>query len=255
MRTDAETSVYQFPGGVAPTLVRDSPVRKSSDDAGATFLQGLRRRIARERRRRKVGRAYDMAVEIAKMIPYGSKVLDVGCGNGFIAHHLSALLSEEVVGIDVMKTAEAAIHYRLYDGRQFPVRDKSFDAVLLCYVLHHSQDIHEMLDQVRRVLRSDGLAIIYEDIPWAWWDKGVCWIHNLKWKHRTGPCVFRDEAEWRKIFEDYDFELIGDRQLSRARNIAHPVRRTLFHLRKQKRKSSELNDISLPGIVNRKSLC
>ena len=50
----------------------------------------------RERRRRKVGRAYDMALEIARAIPCGSEVLDVGCGNGFIAHHLSALLGKSV---------------------------------------------------------------------------------------------------------------------------------------------------------------
>jgi len=234
MRTATHSPVYKVPKPVAPTFVCDSPVRKISDKADVTFLQGFRRRIIRELRRRKMGRAYDMALEIAEMIPYGSKVLDVGCGNGFIAHHLSALLSEEVVGIDVMKPAETPIHYRLYDGRQFPVRDNSFDAVLLCYVLHHSQDIHAMLNEVTRVLCSEGVAIIYEDIPRTWWDKGVCWIHNLKWKNRTGPCNFLNESEWRKIFEDYDFEVVTDRQLSRARNIVHPVRRNLFQIRKFK---------------------
>jgi cyclopropane fatty-acyl-phospholipid synthase-like methyltransferase len=34
-------------------------------------------------RRRKVGRAYDMALEIARILKPGSAVLDVGCGNGF----------------------------------------------------------------------------------------------------------------------------------------------------------------------------
>src|SRR5262245_33116279 len=234
MRIDAQTSVYEVPNRAAQTLVHGTPGRRLADKVGGSFLHGLRRRIARERRRRNVGRAYDMALEIAQMIPYGSKVLDVGCGNGFIAHHLSALLSEEVVGIDVMKPAETPIHYRLYDGRQFPLRDNSFDAVLLCYVLHHSQDIHAMLNEVRRVLCCEGVAIIYEDIPRTWWDKGVCWIHNMKWKSRTGPCNFLDESEWHKIFKDNDFEVVSDRQLSRARNIAHPVRRNLFEIRKLK---------------------
>src|SRR5947209_5670124 len=70
------------------------------------FAHGLKRRWARERRRRKVGRAYDMALEIARLIPHGSEVLDVGCGNGFIAHHLSVMLGTSVVGIDVSISTE-----------------------------------------------------------------------------------------------------------------------------------------------------
>src|SRR5256884_9709623 len=62
------------------------------------LVDGIKRRVARERRRRKVGRAYDMALEIARTIPRGSEALDVGCGNGFIAHHLSAMLGTGVVG-------------------------------------------------------------------------------------------------------------------------------------------------------------
>src|SRR5260221_517764 len=89
----------------------------------AGLIRGAKRRWARERRRRKIGRAYDMAREIARVIPRGSEVLDVGCGNGFIAHHLSALLGTRVVGIDLGDCADAAIDYRRYDGAQFPLLD------------------------------------------------------------------------------------------------------------------------------------
>src|ERR1051326_2733592 len=88
------------------------------------------------RRRRKVGRAYDMALEVARVLPPWADVLDVGCGNGFIAHHLSSLLGKPVVGLDVGESTAAQIKYLPYNGRHFPVRDRSFDAVLLCYVLH-----------------------------------------------------------------------------------------------------------------------
>src|SRR6266566_1594392 len=84
------------------------------------LVDGIKRRWARERRRRKVGRAYDMALEIARAIPHGSEVLDVGCGKGFIAHHLSAMLGTSVVGIDVTNETEAPIDYRRYDGQRFP---------------------------------------------------------------------------------------------------------------------------------------
>ena len=194
------------------------------------FLHGLKRRWARERRRRKVGRAYDMALEIARFIPRGAEVLDVGCGNGFIAHHLSAMLGTSVVGIDVGTATEAGIGYHRFDGIHFPLADDSVDAVLLCYVLHHAQDVAAVLNEVRRVLRKGGRAIIYEDIPETRWDKGVCWIHNRQWKNRTGPCTFHSAGKWAALFESVGFRIVNEKRLARARNFAHPVSRRFFCL-------------------------
>ena len=73
-----------------------------------------------------------MALEVASVLPPQANVLDVGCGNGFIAHHLQGLLGTPVVGLDVGKDTAARINYLPYDGRHFPVKDESFDAVLLC---------------------------------------------------------------------------------------------------------------------------
>ena len=178
-----------------------------------------------------VGRAYDMALEIARALPPNSRILDVGCGNGFIAHHLSALFGTSVIGIDLGKRTRAPIDYRNYDGEQFPVPDNSFDAVLLCYVLHHAQDVRLVLCEMRRALRDGGRAVIYEDIPQAWVDHVICWMHNLQWRHRTGPCTFRQESEWRRLFESFGFEIVTERPLSRWRNLTHPVCRRFYVLK------------------------
>lgn len=198
---------------------------------GAIF-NGFKRRWLRERRRRKVGRAYDMALEIARAIPRGSKVLDVGCGNGFIAHHLSAMLGVSVVGIDVMPKTEASIDYRRYDGVHIPLADNSVDAVLLCYVLHHAQDVRAMLSETRRVLRNGGLVVLYEDIPATLWDRFICWTHDLQWRKRTGACTFRNDDEWRALFTAHALDIIVQRRLSRWRNLTHPVTRQLCQLTK-----------------------
>lgn len=199
--------------------------------AMTTLLTMLQRRFRRMRRRRKVGRAYDMALEVARVLPPHADVLDVGCGNGFIAHHLTGLLGKPVVGLDVGDSTAAQIKYLPYDGRHFPVRDQSFDAVLLCYVLHHAQDARLVLNEVTRVLREGGLAIIYEDIPTLWWDRMVCWTHDRKWRGLTGPCTFQREHGWRKTFNLAGFEIVSERALSRWRNLAHPVSRRFFVLR------------------------
>ena len=194
-------------------------------------VNAVLRRWRRERRRRKVGRAYDMALELARLVPRRSRVLDVGCGNGYISHHLSALLRSDVLGIDLESTTEAPINYRQFDGTRFPANDQSFDCVLLCYVLHHAQQLNALLSELRRVLTKGGLVVVYEDMPQRWWDRLVCGIHNRKWRGRTGPCTFRVEAEWRSVFEVAGFEIVKERELSRWRNLAHPVARRLYVLK------------------------
>ena len=218
------------PAGPYPIGDLSSRRRFTAVDSITSLLHGAQRRWRRERRRRTVGRAYDMALEIARCLPRQSRVLDVGCGKGFIAHHLSAMLGQPVTGIDLDQKTQALINYRRFDGTHFPVADNSFDSVLFCYVLHHAQDLPALLAEVRRVLRPGGLLVVYEDIPQLWWDRFVCWLHNLQWKGRTGPCTFRTDSEWRDTFDAAGFEVVVDRSLRRMRNLAHPVCRWFYFL-------------------------
>jgi ubiquinone/menaquinone biosynthesis C-methylase UbiE len=194
-------------------------------------IQTINRRWQRQRRRKAVGRAYDMALEISRLLPANASVLDVGCGNGFIAHHLASILRSRVVGLDVGDSTQAHIPYLRYDGRNFAVQDQTFDAVLLCYVLHHAQNCNLVLAEIRRVLNPGGLVVVYEDMPAGWWNKTVCWTHDRKWRSRTGPCTFQLEDGWRGLFSASGFEIVSERPLSRWRNLTHPVSRRLYLLR------------------------
>lgn len=211
-----------------------------------SILQSIQRRGRRQRRRHQVGKAYDMALEVARVLPRRTRVLDVGCGNGFIAHHLTALLGTKVVGLDVAQTTDAQIEYLCYEGGRFPLPDHSFDAVLLCYVLHHTQDLRAVLIEVRRVLRAGGLIVVYEDIPSGIWGRFMCWTHDLQWRGRTGQCSFRREPEWRTLFASFDFEIISERPLSRWRNLAYPVCHRFYVLR-----SRGAEQPALPPLNNR----
>lgn len=214
-----------------PPLIDSAPVGAFQEKDQVHWLI---RRWRRERRRRKVGRAYDMALEIAKSLPRFSqalRLLDVGCGNGYIAHHLSAMLNTHVIGIDLDELTEAPIDYRAFNGASFPVADQSLDVVLFCYVLHHAQNLETLLSEVRRTLRTGGRVLIYEDMPESLGDRIVCGIHNRKWRSLTGPCTFRTEAGWRRAFESAGFEIVTTRPLSRWRNFAHPVSRRFFLMR------------------------
>jgi ubiquinone/menaquinone biosynthesis C-methylase UbiE len=184
----------------------------------------------RRERRERVGRGYEMAKEIAAHLPRGSRLLDVGCGNGFIAHHLSALLGRAAEGIDVEPSAEAPIAYRAFDGKTLPYDDHAVDAVVFAYVLHHAQDQVALLREAVRVLAAGGRIVIYEDTPRAWIDRFLCWRHDRKWRPRTGPCTFRRDAEWRALFAELGLRVVVGRQLSRWRDPGYPVARSLYVL-------------------------
>ena len=202
------------------------------------LLTPIERRFKRMHRRRKVGRAYDMALEVTRILKAGDKVLDVGCGNGFIAHHLSSLLGTSVIGLDVSESTSAHINFLPYDGHNFPVLDSTFDAVLLCYVLHHAHDADAVLQEAHRVLRPHGIVIVYEDNPSCWWDRAVCWVHNQQWKRRTGQCTFQLRNDWNRVFRKAGFKVLSQRGLSRWRNLAHPVSRNFFVLEAELRGTS-----------------
>lgn len=174
--------------------------------------------------------AYDMAKEIALYVPAGQRVLDVGCGSGYIAHHLSALLGAPVTGTDVAAQAEARIAYQRFDGRALPFGDGAFDVVLFCYVLHHARDAGALLGEARRVLKPDGRLIIYEDTPRGLIDRLLCLRHERQWLHRTGPCTFRRDAGWRELFARLGLIVRAARSLSRLRDPTYPVARSLYVL-------------------------
>src|SRR6185295_12558137 len=99
------------------------------------------------------------------------------------------------------------------------------------YVLHHAQDVQLVLNEIIRTLRHGGCVVVYEDMPDTWFDRAVCWSHNLQWRYRTGPCTFRKHSEWRELFQSFGFTIVDTRALSRWRNLSHPVRRRLYVLK------------------------
>ncbi|HKP61514.1 MAG TPA: class I SAM-dependent methyltransferase [Polyangiales bacterium] len=173
-------------------------------------------------RYRRIARAFDAARTLSDFVPRGARVLDVGCGNGFIAYHLSAL-GRDVTGVDLNATTEAPIHYAVFDGRELPFEAVSFDAVIFSFVLHHAPNIAGLLAEARRVLRPDGRIVIYEDIPERWHDRALCLWHEQQWSSRTGPCTFLRVDNWVDLFESLGLRVTQRFQLSRLRNPIHPV--------------------------------
>ena len=100
-------------------------------------------------RRRRV-----LAALIGGLIPPGSRVLDVGTGDGSVARLIQDQAAGVTIdGIDVLVRPGAAIPVKAYDGRTIPHPDGSFDVVLFIDVLHHTADPQGLLHEAARVAR------------------------------------------------------------------------------------------------------
>lgn len=110
---------------------------------------------------------YDFCVPYVRQ----KRVLDFGCGSGY-GTHLMAAHCQEIFGVDIAADAVDFANER-YSGdnleyRQIgniettplPFDDGTFDAVISFQVMEHIEQVDKYLDEIRRVLRDDGIVII-----------------------------------------------------------------------------------------------
>jgi ubiquinone/menaquinone biosynthesis C-methylase UbiE len=100
----------------------------------------------------------------------GKKVLDVGCGNGYV---LSKYAQEraEVYGVDITPTAVDLCHrrfellglkgdFREANAEELPFEDEAFDCICSMGVLHHTPNPEKAVGQIFRVLKPRGRLIV-----------------------------------------------------------------------------------------------
>lgn len=130
------------------------------------------------------------------------KILDDGCASGSMANEISKILPKsKVTGIDVYnkaikfgKTQYPHIKFLVADAHKLPFRNKSFDLVICYETIEHVVNPVKVLQEIKRVLKKDGLGIITMDsgnlmfrIVWWVWEKtkGNVWqdAHLHPFKH------------------------------------------------------------------------
>ena len=102
----------------------------------------------------------------------GGRLLDVGCGNGAAAIHLTRAFVLDVVGVDVdpdqIAAAQAAAagldgaRFLAANAAQLPFADGEFDLVYTNKTTHHIPDWPQALAQMARVLKPGG-HLVYSD--------------------------------------------------------------------------------------------
>ncbi len=139
---------------------------------------------------------------------HGENVLEIGCGVGTDTVEYSkngAKISAIDLGEDQIKLTKLNLELRglkyenikVANVEELDFHDKSFDLVYCFGVLHHTKDINKAVNEIYRVLKDDGHALIM--------------LYSRGWKHYIKRCfiqgilkgkIFKYNFDWQKLYNE-----------------------------------------------------
>jgi SAM-dependent methyltransferase len=128
------------------------------------------------------------------------RILEVGCGEGYVAHWVDRILQPEVVvGLDLSPVTLAEARDRhpgvaFVEGTAYrlPFADQSFDLVMCLEILEHLENPRKALQEARRAGKGHLIASVPREPIWrllnvargAYWGRlGNTPGHRQHWSH------------------------------------------------------------------------
>jgi len=140
--------------------------------------------------------------QIKPFLRTDDSVLKIGNGFGYLSTYIAAYVKEiKIFEIEVFDRTINKDQVTIYDGKNLPVNDKSYDVAVFNLVLHHIPHNLEFLQQVmsktRRsiILYEQTYDNIFQKVQLVWRD----WYINLK---AGTPC----KIYWRSYFKRKNIE-------------------------------------------------
>jgi ubiquinone/menaquinone biosynthesis C-methylase UbiE len=98
------------------------------------------------------------------------KMLDIGCEDCFQVKTIAKFFNIKdysCINIDNWDNKSYGLsrldcNFTIYDGVNIPYDNNSIDVIIIFQTLHHVQNLNEFINNVKRVLKKDGLLIIRE---------------------------------------------------------------------------------------------
>lgn len=176
-----------------------------------------------------------MCKECENFIKKEAKILDLGCGSGFVPETLKKYFQADIFGVDIEDLRVVKqFPFQIFDGKKLPFKDNFFDVVFISYVLHHADNQKELISEARRVTKDK--VIIYEDIPEGILGKLGNFLHSITsrliFPIQDGILYFHDRKSWEKIFQELKLKVIFRKRSKTIFNFFYPRKVMLFILQK-----------------------
>lgn len=159
-------------------------------------------------------RENEVVRRLAPQLEEGQSVLDVGSGTGLIARRLARTAGVRPTLCDVVDYNLVDFPYvKLDDPLRLPAGDRSYDVVMMNFVLHHMERWDDQLTMVEEAMRvARRRVLILEDTPFHAIDHvfNIAWDWVLNVRHGVPtPFTFRSIAEWVSVFSRDGFRVAG----------------------------------------------
>ena len=133
----------------------------------------------------------------------GSRLLDLGCGDGFISAVLAKKMGAKAYGVDISKKAvkkakEGGVIAKTLnlDKEELPFDKESFDVVFCGDLLEHLYDTEKLLENINRVLKPNGYLVISVPNIASWYNRGFLllgmmptWIESSLRTYTGNPVI------------------------------------------------------------------
>ena len=135
--------------------------------------------------------------------------MDIGAGGGWQGELMSEKKKVDMQLLDVEDFNRSKLPLALYDGKNIPFPDNSFDTSLLLFVLHHCTEPLLVLKEAVRVTKKR--IIIHEDTYTSSFNRVLVgandFISNSPFFltnpfKMNMPYNYRKVADWERVFQD-----------------------------------------------------
>jgi ubiquinone/menaquinone biosynthesis C-methylase UbiE len=169
-------------------------------------------------------RSEKLANALLPMLTNKGKILDFGCGNGYLAETLlNGISGIEVIGVDVIK--DQNLDERILKNTRFsfqiinaneplPYLAESFDISIACASMHHTKNPEWYLTELKRITKKNGHIILVEEMYLNALDKiyisAQDWFFNKMKKGVPVPLQFRSLKNYMEEFKKNNLEIVSN---------------------------------------------
>lgn len=151
-------------------------------------------------------RSKRVAEFIRPHVSESNSVLDLGCGDLLIGQVVQQTTGADVTGLDVIDTNQTKLPLMLFDGKEIPFADKSFDVTYASFVLHHTDNARELLSECARVTRKKIVILedVYKNNVGLLVAKVLDLTNKFAYPNMRFPLNFMKEEQWIDLFRALD---------------------------------------------------